>query len=74
MNLRDFKLGLDYFSQYYTDPSGHHLAAGHDQIYLYSTDRPMSEEDVATVKKLGWFQDNTPGDEYSPDDGWSCFV
>lgn len=74
MNLHEFRRGLDVFSMYYADAEGYHLAAEHDQIYLYPSDSPMSEDDVATVKALGWFQEDTPEDEYSPDDGWSCFV
>lgn len=74
MDLGDFKSGVEIISRYYADPSGYHLAAEHDQIYLYPTDSPMSEEDVAAVKELGWFQDGGEDDVYDSDNGWSCYV
>lgn len=75
MNLGSFVAGVEIIRKYYSARDGYHLAAEHDQIYLYPTDHPMSEEDVAAVRDLGWFQDDaSDSDVYDPAGGWSCFV
>lgn len=75
MNLGSFITGAEIIRKYYSARDGYHLAAEHDQIYLYPTDHPMTEEDVFAVKELGWFQDDVgDDDEYDPTSGWSCYV
>lgn len=77
MNLQSFTDGLDILKVYYNDPTGYHLAADHDQIFLYPTDRPVVEADVERLSNLGWFQAETSGDlpeSYDSAEGWSCFV
>lgn len=74
MDLGSFITGAEIIRKYYSAQDGYHLAAEHDQIYLYATDRPMTEEDVLTVKELGWFQDDVEDDEYDPNNSWSCYV
>jgi hypothetical protein len=73
MNLKNFADGLSIIRKYYKNPDGYHMGAEHDQIYLYATDNPMSAEDVAALRLLGWFQPEI-GEDYSPEDRWSCFV
>ena len=74
MDLGSFVAGVEIIRKYYSVQDGHHLAAEHDQIYLYPTDHPMSDEDIAVVKDHGWFQDDVSGDEYDPTSSWSCYV
>jgi len=76
MKINDFVEGIQILQKYYDDSNGFHLGADHDIIYLYSTDNPLSEEDVKRLHELGFFQegyDNETG-EYGPDDGWCAFT
>jgi len=81
MRLNAFMEGLEIFARHFNDTSGFHLAAEHDQFFLYKTDSPLTEEELEVVNELGWFQDEVPYDDeteergpYDPDEGWSCFV
>lgn len=74
MRLNEITLGIAIAQQYYNDPNGYHLAAEHDQIYLYATSDTMTDEDVEKMKKLGWFQPDNDGETYDPENGWSAFV
>ena len=78
MNLADFMVGLEILKPYYDDLVGCQLGAEHDQIYLYPTDRSLSEEDQLSLLELGFFQPDSDDDSddgaYVPTEGWSCFV
>lgn len=74
MRLSNFIAGLEIAATYYDNRDGHHVGAEHDQFYLYATSRPMSAEDVAKMRALGWFQTEASEDEYDPKDGWSAFT
>ncbi len=75
MRLGNFREGLEILTRYFNDPDGYHIGAEHDQIYIYATNRPLSEEDVAKMVELGWFQDELPEDApYDPEEGWSVFT
>lgn len=75
MRLNEFIEGLTIFSRYYDKPEGHHIAAEHDQVYVYATNKPLSEDDEKRVRALGWFQpDHEEEDPYAPEDRWSAFV
>ncbi len=76
MNLRNFRTGLDILAKYYNDPDGYHLAAEHDQIFLYPTDKLVSHDHVKQLRELDWFQPVASGadGEYDFSEGWSCYV
>lgn len=75
MNLRNFMAGLEILRPYFDAPDGYHLGAEHDQIFVFATDRPVSDEDVAKLRGLGWFQPDLDEDApYDPAEGWSAFV
>lgn len=79
MNLKNFVEGITILQPYYDMPDGYHLGAEHDQIFLYATSRPVSDEDVKKLRELGWFQSEvlTDDDEkpvYDPTEGWSAYV
>ena len=81
MQLDQFLAGLSLLRDYYDDPAGYHLGAEHDIIYVYPTDKPVSEEHLSQLEELGWFQpDVETGEEswtpanYDPEEGWGVFV
>ena len=74
MNLKNFIAGVEILRPYYEDMDGHHLSAGHDQIYLYATQDPLTETDAKRMFELGWFQDECAREVYDPSEGWSCHV
>jgi hypothetical protein len=79
MKLSNLIDGLTTLRPYYDDQDGYHTGAEHDQIYAYATSRPLTPEDVAKMKELGWFQpDASPKDDedppYDPEEGWSAFT
>jgi len=76
VNLANFRAGLDILAPYFDKPDGCHLGAEHDQIYVFATDRPLTETDVQRLRDLGWFQPEQEGEDapYDPAEAWSCFV
>lgn len=74
MRLNEITLGIAIAQKYYDNPNGYKLTAEDDQINLYATNQPMSDEDVAKMKKLGWFQPDNDGETYDPENGWAAFV
>lgn len=64
----------------YRDKQGYDLGAEHDVIYCFSTDRPVSEEDIVLLRSLGWTQEEVPEDDdgnpgpYDPEQGWAIYV
>lgn len=75
MTLRELVEGIEILRKHYNDPDGYHVGAEHDQIFLWATDTPLSEEEVAQMRELDWFQSETNEEEgYSPDDGWSAWA
>lgn len=78
--------GLTILERYRDKPDGFNIGAGHDQLYAYSTDRPIEGNDLERLIELGWFQEevNYGDDEetgscfaakhYDPDEGWCCFT
>jgi len=80
-----FIAGLLILGKYYNKPDGYHLGAEHDIIYVYTTDRPIdNEDDLKQLYLLGFHQDevkaayNLPVDQkyttYDPKEGWSIYV
>jgi hypothetical protein len=75
MRLSEFIAGLKILEPYFNDPTGFHIGAEHDQFYVHQTDKPLSPEDVAAMRALGWFQPETDSEEeYFPEEGWSAFT
>jgi hypothetical protein len=75
MKIQAFIEGLNILSGYFDGGDGYHIGAEHDQFYVYATHKPLTDEDVAKMRELGWFQPDLGDDApYSPEDGWSAFV
>jgi hypothetical protein len=76
MNLKDFTTGLGIISKYYNDSEGYHLGADHDVIYIYPPEGPISEEDVAALRKLEFHQESDDDETigYDPDESWWAYV
>ncbi len=84
MKLSDFIEGLNTLKPYYKK-DGYYIGAEHDQFHAYATERPLSQEDIVKMRRLGWFQPECDADsddesdhelisEYDPEDGWTCFT
>lgn len=59
--------GMQILLPYYGEPErGFHTAAEHDVIYMYPTDKPVSEDDMITLGELGW--------RASDSDGWEIYT
>jgi hypothetical protein len=54
MSLVDFREGVDILMNYYDDPNGSHLGVENDMIYLYETDKEVSEDDIIRLNELGF--------------------
>ena len=82
MTVKELLDGLNVLRPYYVDPDGYTIGAEHDQIYAYSTDRPLTKEDVKRMCDLGWFQEDVEVDDdkdfgpdnYNPEESWSAYV
>ncbi len=83
MKLSNIIEGLTILSRYYDKPDGYHNSAYHEILYAYSTDKPVSTEDVARLADLGWRQPDasTADDEgvweagdYDPNENWAAYV
>lgn len=79
MNIKNIIDGIAILRTYFENPDGYHLGAEHDEIFIFKTDHPMSPEDVARVRELGWFQteaedDEEDGAEYSAEEAWCAYV
>ncbi|MDX7953927.1 hypothetical protein P7D22_22490 [Lichenihabitans sp. Uapishka_5] len=72
MKLSSFVRGLEIMRTHYTDSDGYRLGAEHDQIHLFASDLPLTEEEMAELDALGWFQPEA--DDHDPEAGWSCFT
>lgn len=69
--------GLNILCSYYDNPS-YQIGAEHDIIYVYPTDRPLSNEDVAKMIEFGWVQEDYVDEfevgNYNPEEGWVYYV
>lgn len=72
MKLSNFLAGLQTLQPYYNDDEDQ-LAAEHDQFYVLRTDRPLTSEDQAKMRELGWWSDRDH-EPYSKEAGWCCFL
>lgn len=73
MKMLNFIEGLQILQPLY-DNDEFRFGCEHDQFFAYKTDRPLPEGDAARMTALGWFQSETKGDNYDPEDGWSCWT
>lgn len=75
MTLREFCEGLEILRSHFPDSEGYPLGAEHDEIHVYSTETPLTEEEVTKMKALGWVQYGlNEEDPYDPDETWVFFV
>lgn len=66
--------GLEIARAHFTDQSGHHIGAEHDELYIWKTDTPFTDAEVAEMRELGWFQPDVSGDAYDPEQSWMAYV
>ena len=70
--------GLQILQPHYIEQHGYTICCGHDVIYAYATDTPLSNEEFIRMKKLHWYQvidsADVEDEEYSPDATWRGFV
>jgi hypothetical protein len=73
-DLKSFIAGLGILMPHYKP--GETFGAEHDMVYLYPTSTPLSADEVAELKKLGFQQtDDYPEDTpYDPENGWAFWV
>jgi hypothetical protein len=58
--------GMTILLPYYDNPNGYHSGAEHDVLYMYETDKPVSDEDKVKLEELGW--------NLSDSNGWEIFT
>jgi hypothetical protein len=58
MKTKDLIKGLTILQRYRKAKNGYDLGADHDVVYAYATDRPLNEEDIGRMIKLGWLQEH----------------
>ena len=76
MKLNELIEGLKILQKYYDQPNGYNTGADHDVIYIYQTQKPVSEEDLKKLHEFGFFQSGykLENGEYNPDEGWQVFT
>lgn len=67
--------GLQILIPKFKDPTGYHLGAEHDEFYVWATDDPLTPEEVAELRELGWLQrDVRDASVYDSEQGWMVFL
>ena len=75
--------GMSILLKYYDNPNGYHTGVENDVLFMYTTDRPVSEPDILRLIELGWLQDEVVfrGDDgeilvehYDPKESWICHI
>lgn len=80
MNTRKLIEGLEILQGYRNEPDGFHIGCEHDTLYAYETDRPLSQEHISKMIKLGWCQENPESDDgfevkhYDPEESWVAYL
>ena len=72
MKTSEIIKGMQILQKYYLPDNDYNTGAEHDIIYMYMTDAPVSEEDVAELRELGWFQHGEG--EYDQSEPWCAYV
>ena len=80
--------GLTILQKYRTSTDGFDVGAEHDAIYVYATDKRVSETDLTRLIEMGWYQEaqyheykddeETDGSfaakHYSRAEPWTCYT
>lgn len=80
MNLGNILKGIAILQQYYDEPEeGSHVGCEHDELILYKTDNPVTEEHFNELAELGWHQFDVNNEEndfdlYDPEESWAAYV
>lgn len=82
METKNIIAGLQTLAPYYNKPDGFNCGADHDVIYGYSTDNPLSSEDINKMIEFGWHQEHDELDynedftleDYRPDESWHAYT
>ena len=74
MTTQNIIAGLQLTQLYRNRKDTFATGADHDVIYIYATDRPLSEEHVNTMIDLGFHQEFHGAEftsmDYRPDESW----
>ena len=75
--MKDVLDGLTILCPYYDNPS-YQIGAEQDIIYVYPTNRPLTNEDVGKMIEFGWQQEDYADTfkltDYNPEEGWVYYV
>lgn len=76
MRTIDIIEGLTILQKYRTSQQGFDVGAEHDELFAYATDLPLSVDDLARMRELGWRQTNWGNNnrDYDVSEGWGCYV
>lgn len=80
MKLNNFIDGLLILRPHFKNGGDSYcIGSEHDQFYVYQTDTPLTEDEVAKMRALEWFQPDPNDDDdnprpYDPEDEWSAFT
>lgn len=73
MRTIDVIEGINIISKYYDDLTDYDFGADRDSLYMFETDRPISNEDLVKLKELGWTQEKEIG-FYEPTVTWCADI
>ena len=62
--------GMEILKKYY-EKDWFNVGADHEIIYMYATDKPVSDEDRVILIDLGWSQDT---EEYNQEESWHAYL
>ena len=67
MRTIDILSGISLLMTYFDDQEGYNVGCEHDELRVYATDRPLTDEDVQKMIDLGWHQEHDGRGDYSED-------
>jgi hypothetical protein len=67
MRTQDIVAGINLLLHYYDTPDGFHISCKHDELRMYATSRPLTEDDLDKIISLGWHQEHDGRGDYSED-------
>jgi hypothetical protein len=79
MKMSNLIAGLQLLQSYFTDPDSDNTGVGYEILYVYATDKPLSEDDVKKLQDLGWHQPEVEEDDdgnspYDPEERWGAYT
>lgn len=83
MTTKNIIEGLAILEKYRIEENGYNTEAEYEKLCARPTDMTLSDEDLARMIELGWFQevdggdwyeDEFPASNYDPNERWVCFV